>query len=177
MALSSLSLQECPVLPAPGPAGCYVHRFSFLSTLGLLFSFLSFVKPGSTHLVMSPLPAPCGVVAAPVFVLVGLNFFIATLIEFTGFNPWVGKMPWRRERLPTPAFWPGEFQKLYHAVSKSRTRLSESHLIEFIEGKKESMYIHSSSSTRKLKCHSISRNIVNRKNKNKFGIRMWVRNR
>ena len=25
------------------------------------------------------------------------------------FNPWVGKIPWRRERLPTPVFWPGEF--------------------------------------------------------------------
>ena len=24
------------------------------------------------------------------------------------FNPWVGKIPWRRERLPTPVFWPGE---------------------------------------------------------------------
>ena len=23
--------------------------------------------------------------------------------------PWVGKIPWRRERLPTPLFWPGEF--------------------------------------------------------------------
>ena len=26
----------------------------------------------------------------------------------TWFNPWVGKIPWRRERLPTPVFWPGE---------------------------------------------------------------------
>jgi len=26
-----------------------------------------------------------------------------------GFNPWVGKSPWRRERLPTPVFWPEEF--------------------------------------------------------------------
>ena len=26
-----------------------------------------------------------------------------------GFYPWVGKIPWRRERLPTPVFWPGEF--------------------------------------------------------------------
>ena len=26
-----------------------------------------------------------------------------------GFDPWVGKIPWRRERLPTPEFWPGEF--------------------------------------------------------------------
>ena len=26
-----------------------------------------------------------------------------------GFNPWVGKIPWRREWLPTLAFLPGEF--------------------------------------------------------------------
>ena len=31
----------------------------------------------------------------------------------TRFNPWVGKIPWRRERLPTPVFWPEEFHGLY----------------------------------------------------------------
>ena len=30
-----------------------------------------------------------------------------------GFNPRVGKIPWGRERLPTAAFWPGEFHGLY----------------------------------------------------------------
>ena len=30
-----------------------------------------------------------------------------------GFSPWVEKIPWRRERLPTPVFWPGEFHGLY----------------------------------------------------------------
>ena len=30
-----------------------------------------------------------------------------------GFDPWVGKIPWRRERLPTPVFWPAEFHGLY----------------------------------------------------------------
>ena len=25
---------------------------------------------------------------------------------------WVGRIPWRRERLPTPVFWPGEFHRL-----------------------------------------------------------------
>jgi len=25
------------------------------------------------------------------------------------FNPWVRKIPWRREKLPTPVFLPGEF--------------------------------------------------------------------
>ena len=38
-----------------------------------------------------------------------------------GFDPWVGKIAWRRERLPTPVFWPGEFHGLYivHRVEKS----------------------------------------------------------
>ena len=31
----------------------------------------------------------------------------------TWVNPWVGKIPWRRERLPTLVFWPGEFHGLY----------------------------------------------------------------
>ena len=30
-------------------------------------------------------------------------------------------MPWRRERLPTPVFWPGEF----HEIAKSWTLLSD----------------------------------------------------
>ena len=31
---------------------------------------------------------------------------------------WVGKIPWRRERLPTPVFWPGEFHRLYSPWSR-----------------------------------------------------------
>ena len=31
----------------------------------------------------------------------------------TWVDPWVGTIPWRRERLPTPVFWPGEFHELY----------------------------------------------------------------
>ena len=34
------------------------------------------------------------------------------------FDPWVGKIPWRRERLPTPVFWPGEFHGLYSRACK-----------------------------------------------------------
>jgi len=29
------------------------------------------------------------------------------------FDPWVGKIPWRREMLPTPVFRPGEFHGPY----------------------------------------------------------------
>ena len=49
-----------------------------------------------------------------------------------GFNPWVGKMPWRRERLPTPVFWPREFHGLYsprvHKESDMTEQLSLSPL-------------------------------------------------
>ena len=38
---------------------------------------------------------------------------------------WIGKVPWRRERLPTPVFWPGEFHGLY-----SPWRRIESDMIE-----------------------------------------------
>ena len=31
----------------------------------------------------------------------------------TGSDGWVGRIPWRRERLPTPVFWPGEFHGMY----------------------------------------------------------------
>ena len=43
-----------------------------------------------------------------------LDFFRASLVAqmvkiLPGFDPWVGKIPWRREQLPTPVFLPGEF--------------------------------------------------------------------
>jgi len=41
------------------------------------------------------------------------------------FNPWVGKIPWRRDRPPTPVFWPGEFHGLYSPWGQ--TRLGDFH--------------------------------------------------
>ena len=34
------------------------------------------------------------------------------------FDTWVGKIPWRRERLPSPVFWLGEFRGLYSPWSR-----------------------------------------------------------
>ena len=31
------------------------------------------------------------------------------IMQETRFDPWVGKIPWRREWLPTPVIMPGEF--------------------------------------------------------------------
>ena len=39
------------------------------------------------------------------------------------FDPWVGKIPWIKERLPTPVFLPEEFHGKEFHVPKSQTRL------------------------------------------------------
>ena len=38
-----------------------------------------------------------------------------------GFSPWVGKILWRREQLPTPVCWPGEFHGLCSPWSLKET--------------------------------------------------------
>ena len=38
---------------------------------------------------------------------------------------WVGKIPWRRERLPTPVFWPGEFHELYSPWDCKESNMTE----------------------------------------------------
>ena len=49
-----------------------------------------------------------------------------------GFDPWVGKIPWRREKLPTPIFLPREFHG-------QRSLVSYSHLVCYSPwGRKES---------------------------------------
>jgi len=42
-----------------------------------------------------------------------------------GFDPWVGKIPWRRERLPPPIFWAGEFQGLHSPWGRKESNMTE----------------------------------------------------
>ena len=41
-------------------------------------------------------------------------------------DPWVGKISWRREWLPTPSFWPEEFQRQRSLVDYSPWGCKES---------------------------------------------------
>ena len=43
------------------------------------------------------------------------------------FDPWVGKIPWRRERLPIPVFWPREFHGLYSPWGCKQSDMTERH--------------------------------------------------
>ena len=40
-------------------------------------------------------------------------------------DTWVGKTPWRRERLPTPVFWPGAFHGLYSPWGRKESDTTE----------------------------------------------------
>ena len=42
-----------------------------------------------------------------------------------GFDLWVGKIPWKREKLPTPVFWPGEFHYLYGTWGHKESDMTE----------------------------------------------------
>ena len=79
--------------------------------------------------------------ASPVAQLVkNLPAMRETWVGRPQFTAWVGKIPWRRERLPTPVFWPGEFHGLYSPwVTKSQTRLSNFHF-HFTLYQEELMY-------------------------------------
>ena len=49
-----------------------------------------------------------------------------------GFDPWIGKILQKRERLPTPVFWPREFHGLYgpwaHKESDTTEQLSHCYI-------------------------------------------------
>ena len=56
-----------------------------------------------------------------------------------GFDPWVGKIPWRRERLPTPVFWPGEIHGLYSPCGCKESDMTEWLLLHYL-GHIENVY-------------------------------------
>ena len=61
----------------------------------------------------------------------GLAYLVAQLVKDLPAMPetWVqslvGKIPWRRERLPTPVFWPGEFHGLYSPWGRKESIMPE----------------------------------------------------
>ena len=52
-------------------------------------------------------------------------------ILFLGFDPWVGKIPWRRKRRPTSVFLSGVFHGQRSLMGYSPWGLKESDMIEF----------------------------------------------
>ena len=52
--------------------------------------------------------------------------------EIPEFDPWVGKIPWRKEKLPTPVFWPGEFYRLYSPWGRKESNMTEPFSLSFL---------------------------------------------
>ena len=49
------------------------------------------------------------------------------------FDSRVGKIPWRRERLPTPVFWPGEFCGLYNPWGRKESDTTKQILLTILD--------------------------------------------
>ena len=53
------------------------------------------------------------------------------------------KISWRRERLPTPVFWPGEFHELYSPWGHKESDTNEQLLLSLYKGKEsEKIYVY-----------------------------------
>ena len=48
-----------------------------------------------------------------------------------GFHLWVGKIPWRREKLHTLVFWPGEFHGLHGTWGRKELDMTEQLSLQF----------------------------------------------
>ena len=67
-------------------------------------------------------------------------------MQETGFNPWVGKIRWRRESLPTPVVWPGEFHGLYSPWGRKESHTTEQlSLIHFLLSTSHPKTVHRTS--------------------------------
>ena len=87
-------------------------------SLVLAFLYLNFNCYNSELFFFFPLPFTLAdnIYSCPYSIRVSL---VAQLVKNQlqckrpGFDPWVGKIPWRWEQLATQVFWPGEFHGLY----------------------------------------------------------------
>ena len=59
----------------------------------------------------------------------------------TWVRSWVGKIPWRRERLPIPVFWPREFHRLYSSWGHKESDTTEQLSLSFHYISREKMEI------------------------------------
>ena len=110
-----------------------------LELTGLIFLLskgLSRVFSNTTvqkHLIFSSLPygptLTSSMTTGKTIALTILTSLIAQLVknlsamQETWFYAWVRKICWRRDRLPTPVFWPGEFHGLYSPATATAKSL------------------------------------------------------
>ena len=111
----------------PRFTGC-CHALHWRRTWHPVLAFLLAGSPGQRRLV-----GHCPWGHKELHTTKGLSFPVAQLLRIRlqcrrpGFDPWVGKIPWRREWQRPPVFFLGNpwTETIVHGVAKSRTRLSE----------------------------------------------------
>ena len=102
------------------PFHCWLHKIGGpLSNRTLDLHFYAFKNSLRTKHFFQPLGPQSASLMAQLVKKILLQ------CERPGFDPWVGKISWRGERLPTPVFsLENSMDCIAHGVTKSRTRLS-----------------------------------------------------
>ena len=75
---------------------------------------------------------PCNSGVLRVVSLVAQMVKYLPAIQETGFNPWVGKIPWRRKWQPTPVLLPGKSHGQRSLVGNSPWGLKETERLHFL---------------------------------------------
>ena len=111
---------------------CNFYNVVLASTIQQCWSAaIKNTSPPSRASLLSPIQTP------PVHKLCNLYIYIYKYLGFPcgsagkqsacrfGFDSWVGNILWRREMLPTPVFWPGEFYGLYSPLGWKESETTE----------------------------------------------------
>ena len=69
-----------------------------------------------------------------------------------GFTPWVEKIPWRKERLPTPVFLAGEFHGQYSPWGHKELDMTEKLSFHFILVQEDKEFCKSACSLGRTSC-------------------------
>ena len=108
------------------PLSCYTLSF-LVNTLIVLWFQRCFCLPHLLFLCLEYPPTPIPQISTWLAASILWASLIAQFVknplalqETPQFDSWVGKIPWRRERLPPPVFQPGELHGLYMGSQRVR---------------------------------------------------------
>ena len=116
-----LLLKCSHMLMCPAQLLCILALYKCYSwtTLDASWNFEWIKSPGFQNIVRGTLGFPCGSPGK------GHTCNAGDLGSIPGFDPWVGKIPWRREKLATPVSWAREFHGWYSPWVQKESDMTE----------------------------------------------------
>ena len=123
-----------PHLPPSGPEGPYSHSSTTIAERvsgKCMYGLHTFNSLNPSNNLMREVSSYCTYLAGKLRTsLVAQRIKCLPAMQKTGFDPWVGKIPWRRKWQPTPVFLRGESHGLKSLAGYSPRDHKESDMTE-----------------------------------------------